>query len=114
MTINCAERGLQRLWQIAKILSGAPLPPAIFIGSAKIVAPLAGRRSIDATFFEDRHIGGSQDLLDRKISRRTIIDARRADSDRLDASLFYQKFRELPRNSRKVKSVTFPSSSVPK
>jgi hypothetical protein len=36
--------------KIAKILSGAPLPPAIFIGSAKIVAPFAGNRSIAATF----------------------------------------------------------------
>ena len=41
---------LRAYGRIAKILSGAPLPPAIFMGSAKMVAPLAGKRSIEATF----------------------------------------------------------------
>src|SRR5439155_21301576 len=36
--------------RIAKILSGAPLPTLIFIGSAKIVAPFGGKRSTAATF----------------------------------------------------------------
>jgi hypothetical protein len=42
---------LRAYGQIAKILSGAPLPPAIFIGSAWMVAPLAGKRSIERTSF---------------------------------------------------------------
>jgi hypothetical protein len=40
----------KRYGKSAKILRGAPLPPLIFIGIAKIVAPLAGIRSRDATF----------------------------------------------------------------
>src|ERR1041384_591141 len=46
--------------------------------------------------------------MDRKISRRAMIGARRVDSHRLHASLFYKKFRQLPRNSRKVKISDVP------
>ena len=90
-----------RLANTATILSGPPLPPLIFIGSAITNAPVVGQLIQVSDILEAWNVRGEQNPVGVEGLRLSVVNARRVDPHRVYLAL-HQEARRRRIDAREV------------